>query len=284
MRKGIIFIFLFLTSLSYAANNTPPSIGNFVLPPSQQPGPLVGFGENIVDENQKQLFLFADDYAGINKHFVDVVPGFLYGIKDNLSIFLNAPVAASYKENENHSAGFEDFLVQLEYAYYIQKSSTSEDQATIILGASAPTGSIQKNPATGYGSPSFFLGGTFNRTYVDWLFFASPGGVFTTAKNGTKTGNTYLYQFGFGRNIKDVNGWILAWMAELDGYYSERSRISGIIDTDTGGNIIYLTPSLWASTKKIILQFGVGFPVTQHLYGDQKRDTYLLAANLGWTL
>jgi len=112
------------------------------------------------------------------------------------------------------------------------------------------------------GSPSFFLGTTFNRTYVDWFVFSSPGAVLTTAKTGTKFGNSYLYQFGFGRNIADTNGWILAGMAEIDGDYTQRNRVRGIIDANSGGNVIYVTPSLWASTKKFIFQFGVGLPVT----------------------
>lgn len=77
----------------------PPKIGNFALPLSQQPGPLVSFGENIIAKNETQFFLFADDFAGVDKHFVDVMPGILYGITDDLSIFINAPMAAGYVQN-----------------------------------------------------------------------------------------------------------------------------------------------------------------------------------------
>lgn len=284
MRLLIVFIFLFFSSFCYATNNPSyPQTGNFALPASQQPGPLIGFGETIMDKNKLQLEMFADDYSGVNKYAIDIAPAIIYAITDNLAILFSTPFSADDKENQDHSSGIEDSYLQLEYAYYNKDTTTYSDQATIVIGASAPTGSSLKTPPTGYGSPSLFLGTTFNRTYVDWFFFTSPGAVITTAKNGTKFGNSYLYQFGFGRNIKDINGWILAWLTEIDGTYTQRSRQSGQMDPDSGGNVVYVTPSFWASTKKLILQFGVGFPITQNLYGDQTRNNYLLAANFTWT-
>jgi len=280
----IIILFLFTFRCEASEDAQPPKIGNFVLPTSQQPGPLVGFGENMLDKNEKQLFLFADDYVGLNKHYIDLIPSLLYGITDNLSIFINAPYAASYKMGQQKSAGFEDAFAQLEYAFYNKSTSSFIDQATVVANVTVPSGSIQKTPQTGVGTPSFFLGTTFNRTYVNWFVFGSPGAVFTTAKNGTKFGNNYLYQFGFGRNIANFNGWMLAWMAEIDGTYAQRNRVRGIIDPNSGGNIVYVTPSIWASTKKLLFQLGVGLPAAQNLYGKQTRETYLLVANIGWSI
>jgi hypothetical protein len=279
-----IILFFFTLKCEASEDQQPPKVGNFTLPNSQQPGPLVGFGENTLEKNEAQLFLFADDFAGVNKYFIDVVPGILYGITDDLSIFVNIPYAASYNIGSYKSTGFEDAFVQLEYEFYDKSTSSSVDQATVVANVTIPTGSNQKNPSTGVGSPSFFLGTTFNRTYINWFIFGSPGAVFTTAKNGTKFGNSYLYQFGFGRNMADINGWLFAWMAEIDGTYSQRNRVQGIIDPNSGGNVVYVTPSLWASTKKFIFQFGAGWPVTQHLYGNQTRDAYLLVANVGWSI
>ncbi len=260
----------------------PPDIGNFALPASQQLGPLVSFGQNILLQNQVQLFLFADDYAGVNKHSIDLIPSVLYGITDNLSLFLNMPYAASYEQGSNKSTGFEDAFVQLEYAFYNGSTSCFADQATVVANVTVPTGSIQKNPSTGVGSPSFFLGTTFSRTFVDWYYFVSPGATFTTAKTGTKFGNSYLYQGGFGRNIANINGWLLAWMLEGDGTYTQKDRVQGSLDPNSGGNVIYLTPSFWASTKKLLFQLGAGWAVAQRLNGSQPQNTYLLAANLGW--
>jgi hypothetical protein len=266
-----------------ASEDQPPPIGNFYLSTSQEPGPLVGFGQNIVDKYETQLFLFADNYIGVNKHFIDVIPGVVYGLTENLSLFVNVPYAASYKQGKQRSNGFEDAFAQLEYVYLDTATKTHTDQATIVANMTVPTGSIHKDPETGNGSPTVFLGTTYNRTYVDWFAFVSPGVILTTARNGTKFGNSYLYQLGVGRHIANINGWLLAWMAEADGTYSQRNRVLGVIDHNTGGNVVYVTPSIWASTKKLIFQFGVGFPVTQNLFGNQTRDTLLIVGNIGWT-
>jgi hypothetical protein len=261
----------------------PPKIGNFALPSQQQPGALISFGQNTIDKKQARWYLFADDFIGVEKHFADIIPGILYGVTDNLSIFFNVPIAASYRENKNHSSGLEDVFLQLEYGFYAKQTSTFSDEATLVTHVTFPTGSTQKQPTTGFGSPSVFLGATFNRTYVDWFGFTSHGVVETTSHDGTKIGNQFLYQFGLGRNIKSVvSQWMLAWMVEVDGLYVQRNKIQGITDPDSGGNVIYITPSLWFSTKKLIIQLGVGAPITQHLFGEQKRDNYLLAANFGY--
>lgn len=282
----IMTIILFLLTFCCEAsdNQAPPKIGNFALSSSQQPGTLVGLGENIIDKQETQLSLLSDDRVGIHKHLVDVVPSYLYGITDHLSILINLPYAASFKTGHEKSSGMEDASAQLEYAFYSKSTSRFVDQATVVTNITIPTGSFQKTPPTGAGSPSFLLGATFNRTYVDWLYFGSPGAIFTTAKNGTKFGDSYTYQLGIGRNIEDSNGWIIAWVAELNGTYTQRNRVSGVIDPNSGGNVVYVTPSFWASTKKFIFQFGVGLPATQHLYGNQTRETYTLVANVAWSI
>lgn len=261
----------------------PPKIGNFALPVAQQPTPLLSFGQKVIGKNVTQVFLFSDDFVGVRKHFVDIIPELVYGITENSSIFIGAPIAASYRTDKDRSSGFEDALAQFEYAFYNKSTSKYIDQATIVAGITVPTGSAEKQPPTGVGSPSFFLGGTFNRFYPDWFVFTSDGAMLTTSHNGTKFGNTYLYQFGFGRNIFGSDREIVAWLVEINGYYTEKNRIKGVIDPNSGGNVVYVTPSLFIATKHAIIQFGAGVPVTQNLFGVQGRDKYLLVTNFGWT-
>lgn len=263
---------------------SPPSIGNFALPTSQQPVPLVSFSGNILDKNQTQAFLFADDYKGVNKDSVDIIPSIVYGLTDDISILFKAPIAASYKEDKNHSAGMEDITLQFGGAFYTNKTSTFVDQAAVVTNITFPTGSTTKQPPTGFGSSTFFLGAAFERTYTDWFVFTSHGVQLTTSNNKTKFGNIFLYQAGFGRNILTIGSeWMFAWMVEANGQYTEKDKIKGATDPNSGGNTVYVTPSLWISSKKLIIQVGFGVPATQHLFGNQKRENYLLTANFGWT-
>lgn len=267
-----------------ATQTSPPSRGIFALTPSQQPGPLISLGQNIIDKNQVQVFFFADVFKGKEKQAIDLIPSLLYGLTDDLSLFLNVPVAVGYKQNEQHSAGIEDLFIQAEYAFYGKKTVEWFDQATFITNISFPTGSIKKEPATGVGAASFLVAATFSRTTPDWFGFTSPGVVFTTSHQGTKFGNQFLYQCGYGRNISAVKSeYIFAWMLEIDGQYNQKNKLRTIDDPNSGGNTIYVTPSLWLSSSQWVAQLGVGLPVAQHLYGNQKRNYYSLNFNIGWT-
>jgi hypothetical protein len=262
----------------------PLKLGNLSLPPSQQPGPLVGFGENIVDKGQIQFFLFGDQYKKRKGYFIDLVPAVLYGFTDQLSAFVNLPIAARYKERDQRSAGLKDAFVQLEYAFYTANHRKSIDQATLVGNVTFPTGSFTKNPQTGFGSPSFFIGSTYNRTAIDWFYFGSLGTVLTTWHSDNKPADQYMYELGFGRNIPSPRGWIFAWMMEIDGTYASKDMVKGKTDPNSGGNMLFFTPSLWFSSEKMIIQLGVGGVLSQHLYGNQSRFTHQIVLNFGWSL
>lgn len=261
----------------------PPRIGNFSLPTSQQPAALFGFGGNIIEKSEVQLYFFADEFVGKDKLVTDLIPSVLFGITDDWSIFFNAPFTPIMKDDGHRSSGLEDFFIQLEYAFYNKKTVDYEDQATIVENITFPTGSVKKDPPTGFGAPSLFLGGTFYRTYIEWVFFTEHGAVLTTSDHGTKIGDQFLYQFGFGKTFATPPGYIYAWMFEVDGQYSKKNRIHGDIDPNTGGNFIYATPSLWISSKEFLLQFGISFPITQNLFGNQKKIDYALNFNFAWS-
>lgn len=261
----------------------PPRIGNFSLPTSQQPAALYGFGGNIIDKGEVQIYFFADDFIGKHKITTDLIPSVLFGITDDWSIFFNFPFTPIMKDDGHRSSGLEDFFIQLEYAFYNNKTADYEDQATVLANITFPTGSSKKNPPTGFGSPSIFIGGTYYHVYVDWFMFTNQGAVLTTSDHGTKFGDQFFYQFGLGRNIPSPEGWIFAWMVEVDGQYNKKNRIDGDIDPNSGGNFIFVTPSLWVSTKEMLLQFGVSFPINQNLFGKQNKFEYAYNLNFAWS-
>lgn len=261
----------------------PPKVGNFSLPTSQQPAGLFAFGGNIIEKDEVQIFLFYDDFIGKRKRTVDVIPSLLLGLSNNLSLFFTYAFTPLLKDGSQKSRGLEDYFIQLEYAFYNQSTAYYSDQATLLANFTTPTGSVTKNPPTGYGCPSFFLGGTFYRTWVDWIAFTCQGAILPSSNNQTRIGNQYLYQFGLGRNIPSPQGSIWAWMIEVDGQYSEKNRINKSLDPNSGGNVIYITPSLWYSTKEITLQIGISLPVTQHLYGKQRKFDYAINFNSAWS-
>ncbi|HRD54932.1 MAG TPA: hypothetical protein PLC42_00900, partial [Parachlamydiaceae bacterium] len=221
----ILFLFPLHAKEEEETKNKPPEIGNFALPTSQQPAALFGFGGNIIDEGEIQVNLFADPFIASKRFSMDVIPGILYGITDDFSLYLNFPYASKFKDQTGRSCGIEDLYLQFEYAFYSKTTKRFADQATIVANMTFPTGSIRKNPPTGFGSPAFFLGATYYHTTVEWIFFTGQGTLLTSSVNKTKTGEIFYSQYGIGKNLKSPKGWIYAALFELDGQYANKNKI-----------------------------------------------------------
>jgi hypothetical protein len=258
-------------------------VGNFALPLSQQPAPLFSFGQNLVEQGDFLAFLYIDQYKGKQKSLVETFPFFLYGITDHLSLVISVPIAVKFKEEQTKSRDFEDLIVELEGIIYLHETPTTISMISLLGDIAFPTGSASKIPPTGFGSTHFFVGFTVSRTTTEWYYFTSWGGEITTSHHHTKIGNSLLYQFGLGKNIAySTDHWLLNWMVELDGIYKQRDKVCGVVDCNTGGNSVYLGPSIFFSTQRFEMDIGIQAVVAQHLFGNQKRDNYFAEAYFGW--
>ncbi len=262
----------------------PDPIGNFSLPISQQPGCLFGFGQHVVEKGDFLLEAFTTQLRGRKKNTIIVDPYALYGITDDLSFLVNVPVFVKSKYNDLHSSGIGDILPVLEYAYYTKPTKKTYTQFTVVGGVTLAVGSDTKIPNTGFGSSAFFLGFTFAHWTQRFYCFGSIGTNQTTTNNNkTKFGSSYIYQFGGSVNLGDLRpGWIFALGCEFNGIYTQRDKITGAINSNSGGNVIFFGPSFFASNEKLIFQIGLQGTVFQHLFGVQNHNTYLFALNVGW--
>ncbi len=287
MFKGKILLFLAFNSiiLSFLQGEDskneikPPKIGNFSLPSSQQPGSLYGFGQGVIDKGEVQLFFYADDFVGRHKTNVDYFPSVVFGVTEELSLGFYFPFTTYFKYNQFQSDGLEDCYIEAEYSIYYKTTYDYEEGTSVVAELFFPTGSNLKNPSTGFGAPAFFLGPSYYRTWIDWFVFNGVAAMIIGSDHGSKFGDQFVYQLGFGRNFPSPTGWIYAWLVEVDGLYSKKNRTMGVIDDNSGGNTIYVTPSLFLSTWDMVFQFGISFPVNQHLFGNQRKIDYGLNFN-----
>lgn len=208
----------------------------------------------------------------------------MWGFSDSASLYINVPVALQYKDPVSTSYGLADTTVQLEYSIFERSSATNSQQATVVGAINFPTGSNSKSPPTGDGNASYFIGFTYNQSFVEWYWFASPALLLANKQPDVLYGAQYWYELGIGHSLHSVpDKYILAFMTEFDGEYLEKDRVDGAMDPDSGGNTIYITPSLWFSTKKFIAQFGVAIPAVQQLNGEQDKTKYFITSSFGWT-
>ncbi|MBI2774478.1 hypothetical protein HYX58_00510 [Candidatus Dependentiae bacterium] len=257
--------------------------GNYALPTSQQPGPLFGFGQNVIDEGDLQAYMYIDHFRGKKVLIDEYMPSILYGATDRLAILAGVPYFAKFEYGANTSSGAGDFFTAFEYAYYRRDSLYDGAQATVLAAISAPSGSFKKNPPTGFGSVGFFLGTTAEYMDTVWYEFAALGVQLVTPHDGTQLANDYFYQLGLSRNISyGPRQWVFNAMVELTGLYSKRDKVSGIINPNSGEHIVFIGPSLWWSTQQFLVQAGVAFPIVQHLNGQQNKVAFQFSLNMAW--
>lgn len=255
--------------------------GNLAMEASQQIGPLFAFGQNIVQKNDLQVFAYTDYLNGKRTEYTEIIPNMLYGINDVTSIYINMPIAISFKSNGQHSSGMEDIFAQAEYAVYNKTALKYSNQMTLVSKVTIPTGSLSKQPATGYGSPSIFLGATFSHLAVHWYYFGSAGCTITFPRHNIQAGNQFFYQAGIGRTLFNLPGWLFAWLVEFNGTYSEPEKIN-LHPHPFGGNIIYIGPSLWISSKRLIIQLGIEFATLQNSKNKKDKSRFITALEIGW--
>lgn len=286
MKKWVIQLLLCAPGILFGkeeSNPQPLPIGNFSVPFISQIAPLVGFGQLLIGE-KGFLPQITGSYTQGHKSNANVIaPNAVYGIRDDLSLYVAVPLTPKSRAGTSHSSGINDVLLQLEYGLYNRSRLDYAIQATIVANVQFPTGSSAKHPPTGNGSFSYFAGATFAFTSYNWYAFASAGANLTTAHHGTRFGNAYLYQWGFARYIAALSpkGWIFDIMLEFDGTYSERDKRHRATNPNSGGNVIMALPSLWLSSKRWIFQWGIGFPIAQSLKGRQDKIRYAINYSLG---
>src|SRR5207237_7057773 len=83
--KKLLCIYLFLHTVLIgreAEEGGQVKVGNFAIPGTLQPGPLLGFGQNIITKNEALAVGFFDFIVGKNKNFAEAFPYFVYAPRD----------------------------------------------------------------------------------------------------------------------------------------------------------------------------------------------------------
>lgn len=256
--------------------------GHLGLPTSQETSPLYSFGQYIVDKGDVQAFTSVTSVVGKRNDYTTAYAHFLYGISNYCVFLTELPIAARYAYQNENSAGLGDLLLYLEYALYENDALEYSTQLTLVGQMTVPTGKSFENPPTGYGAPTYFLGATACYMGQDWYLFTCQGGRITTRNHGTKFGNFFSYNFGASRCLTGDKRFLCALTLELFGLYESKSMISGHIDHDSGGNIVFVGPSLWLATQKIFFQCGVSVAVCQQFFGHQEKEYVYPALSFGY--
>lgn len=280
----IFFVIISYFGIVFTEDVQQLKLGNFALPSSQQPGPLVGFGQNMLDKGDLQLFNFIDYLHGCNKNFSQIIPTLLYGFTTDLSLYLQLPIATKFQENNDLYRGPSEALMQLEYSFFNRSTETTLNQISVVANVAFSFESGFKSIRKGQATTNLFLGFTASHMGTDWYPFASLGVIYAVPESKkTKYGNQVLYECGLSRNISyKEDGYIFNWMIELDGFYEQQDKECGACNPNSGSNTILFGPSLWFSTKHFSIQGGISGVIYEKLQGKQNRNKYYITVDIGW--
>jgi hypothetical protein len=159
MKKAFyLVLFMFFASQIKGKEVKHVKEGNLALPTSQQPSPLFCFGQNILDKGDILALGCFNTREGRRQNYTKFIPFIFYGISDDLSIIAGIPAILRCKLKTSRSSGIGDLLVQFEYAFINKDYLYHQNQATIVLNMTLPTGSSRKFPPIGVWCSNFFCG------------------------------------------------------------------------------------------------------------------------------
>lgn len=284
MRKVALIIFLFAHSIFAREEDKVEHIwlGNLALPTSQQPSGQLGLGQNILDKGDVLGVGSSTLFRGCNQKADFFIPTLIYGITDDFSLLVAAPIGTKLQEDSFRTSGVGDIITQLEYAFYNNDQYTYGDQATIFGNIIWPTGSARKFPALGFGGPSSLWGLTYSHLSVEWYYYLSAAALFHTKYKNSKPGNSYFYQAGLGKNLHHFQNWIMCGMVEFSGTVTQKTSSLNVFHPNSGGHTIYLGPCVFVSSHHFIFHIGLYGIIFQRLNGTQKPGKYLGLIDVGW--
>ncbi len=231
----------------------------------QGPGPIFSLGHNIFPKNQLVVEeeLFFVKIKPNNNSLLINFNNIYYGITNRLSILVTIPVILKeIKIPHKHSRGLGNLIAQAEYAFYEKKEVDALFQWTVLGNVVIPTTRIVANTdVITTRAPSFFCGITTNNLSSVWYTYSDIGVFFTTKRHQFKLGNQLWYGLGGGRKLYTHNKLTLTGLIEMSGIYERPDKIGKKTDLKTGGNRLYLGPTLRIYYGSLVLIGGFQYAI-----------------------
>lgn len=218
------------------------------------------------DEEEKEYVLFNE---------------IIYGITADLAITFTVPYVLNRKQDdgkgEERSSGIGDLSLRTKYRFWRSDSPGMQDAAAVIAGVKLPTGDDDRTPRLGSGSTDFLLALTAARESLKWYYFSDIRYRFNTeGGGGLRKGNRLFADLAVG-----IRPWPteylkpdLVLIAELNWETFLRDELHGSDIRDSGGNRLFLSPSLFITYRNLAVKGGLQIPLHQNLNGEQPEVDY----------
>lgn len=224
-------------------------------------GPLFSFGQAILPKNAFVNAYYMYNVSGNSENkATSITPTLAWGITNRLSLVGYFPlVRVKYPTAGVNKLDAGDIQFQSEYAWYQKYYKNALAQATVVGAITFPTA----NPLIGRSAYTPFLGVTASFSSPKWYAFMADGVIFPSKHHTTKYRTQFLYDWGIGRVVLRKPTFNVSFIVEFDGIYTQRAKVSDLLQPLSGSNYIFFGPSLQFIAKNFLFQLGFQTPIVR---------------------
>ena len=218
-----------------------------------------------------------------------VVP---YSDKSMRLTILTGPLTGQRVTRDTNGLG--DMRTLLKYRIYTKDKPGLTHRLGLFGGVEWPTGddddrdSLGRLPQPlqlGSGSWDPIVGVVWTTQKLGWEFDADLGYKVNTKANNFEFGDQVFTNISYQYRLwprklpnEGIPSFIYGVM-ELNGSYTEKNKLGGIEDDDSGGLTLFLSPGLQWVSRSWVVEGSIQLPIVQDLHGDALKTNY--AAKLG---
>ncbi|MEX0939931.1 MAG: hypothetical protein WDZ41_01065 [Candidatus Babeliales bacterium] len=197
---------------------------------------------------------------------------FAYGLTKDIGVELFIPIFLKNAAAEGISRGLGDIIATVEWKPFVN----GPHSLLVMGGMKFPTGDRLAIPLLGTGTFDIVFNISAAHYSNNWYAALNIDTLLTTKRKGFKPGSVYEYELVFGRAINFMNKGSSKLFINLDltGIYEKQDKINGIIDENTGGNVIFFGPLISWTRKNLLFEVLFQGPIAQNLFGNQSKFNY----------
>jgi hypothetical protein len=233
-----------------------------------------------------------------------------YGVTDNLTLGVRLPYVQRFGvrspnddgdavNNQGNPGGFGGVSVFSQYRFF--HTLDNLNHLSLVVALKTPSGmthvktnqgdrfETHHQPNSGAWSPS--VGFSFTRAMGKFSFDSSVlYTVATTGSQKTDLGDTFDYNValsyafvGVAKSNLFVDSNNAPWTAvlELNGMWQDRQKTARLIDPNSGGNTVYISPGIrYAGGKNWNTALSIGTPIVKDMNGYQTPPDYRITYRL----
>jgi len=293
MKKQFIIFFIALFKITITS----------AMPINNDTALFVAQGQALIRE-QGQFTKKANDPTPMNRviHVFALRSVFLYGITEKISLLGKYPLlhkrlklTIDSKRITRKATGFGDLTVLTKYRFFKRDKPAETIRSALFGGLKFPTGSTHKcdclgelprplQPGTGSWDP--IVGGVFTWQTLRQQIDIALQYKFNTRNRNFTFGDSFRHDISYQRRIwssessekgTDIPSYLYA-VLEANGIFNQKNKSCNIIDNNSGGYTLFISPGVQYVSKRFIIEASVQAPAIQKLNGKQPKTRFIAVA------